>query len=185
MVVPAALSCCLSNPVACNRIAIAGGEIAAGDALGPAGLGVVGTGSAIKAVRSAEEVNAGMKASGWEPAWSPGTPVIEATLQPGTKVNMIVDAKTAEAIKDKRPFVPGGWVTFDEITSAAVDMRQQSAISTKCKPDADGPFYVVEMEITQPVTSNVGFVSKQTEVNGAVLRGGGTQVQFRCNLTRL
>ncbi|NBO83473.1 MAG: hypothetical protein EBU75_11825, partial [Betaproteobacteria bacterium] len=74
LTVPPALSWCLTNPVACNRIVIAGGEIAAADALGPAGLGVLGTASGVKAVRSAEEVNAAMKARGWSPAWSPGTP---------------------------------------------------------------------------------------------------------------
>jgi len=40
-------------------------------------------------------VNAAMQAGGWEPAWSPGTPVIETILQPGARVNMIVDKKTA------------------------------------------------------------------------------------------
>jgi filamentous hemagglutinin len=176
--VPPALTWCFSNPVACNRVVIAGGGIAAGDALGPAGLGVLGTASAVKAVRSADEVNAAMKARGWEPPWSPGTPVIETTLQPGTKVNMIVDAKTAEAIKDQRPFVPGGWATFDDVSSTAVDMRQRSAITNQFKPTSDGPFYVVEMEVTRPVNSTIGFVGKQTEGAGGLLRGGGTQVQF-------
>ncbi|MBK4737693.1 hypothetical protein [Noviherbaspirillum pedocola] len=59
---PPALSWCLSNPVACNRIAIASGDIIAGDALGPTSLGIVGTASSVKAVRSAEEMNAAMKA---------------------------------------------------------------------------------------------------------------------------
>ena len=43
---------------------ISGGEIAAGEALGPAGLGVIGTASAVKAVRSADEVNTAMKVKG-------------------------------------------------------------------------------------------------------------------------
>jgi filamentous hemagglutinin len=173
-----ALSWCLSNPVACNRVVIAGGEIAAGDALGPTSLAAIGTISSIKAVRSADEVNTAMKAKGWEPAWSPGTPVIETTLQPGTKVNMIVDAKTADAIKKGDPIIPGGWATFDDVNSVAVDMRQQAAITSQFKKPTDGPFYVIEMEITQPVTSNIGFVGKQTDTTGGLLRGGGTQVQF-------
>ena len=172
------LGWCLTNPVACNRIAIAGGEIVAGDALGPAGLGVVGTASAVKAVRSAEEANAAMRAKGWEPAWAAGTPVIEASLQPGTKVNMIVDAKTADAIKKGDPVIPGGWATFDDVSSVAADMRQRSAITTRFKNPADGPFYVVEMEITKPIQSNIGFVGKQVDPAGQVLHGGGTQVQF-------
>ncbi len=175
---PTALSWCLANPVACNRIVIGGGEIAAGDALGPAGLGVLGVASAAKAVKSADEVNAAMKARGWEPAWSPGTPVIETTLQPGTKVSMIIDAKTAEAIQKGDPFVPGGWATFDDVSSVAVDMRQKAAITNQFKKSIDGPFFVVEMEITKSVTSNVGFVGKQTDITAGLLRGGGTQVQF-------
>ena len=176
--VPPALSWCLSNPVACNRVVIAGGEITAGDALGPAGLGVIGTASAVKAVRSADEVNAAMKARGWQPPWSTGTPVIEVTLQPGTKVNMIVDAKTAGAITRGDAISPGGWATFDNLSSTAIDMRQRSAIANQFKPSTDGPFYVVEIEITRPVNSNIGFVGNQTEKSGSMLRGGGTQVQF-------
>lgn len=175
---PPALSFCLSNPVACNQIVINGAEFAAGDALGPASLAVLGTTSAVKAVRSADEVNAAMKVRGWEPAWASGTPVIETTLQPGTKVNMIVDAKTAEAIKDGRTFTPGGWATFDDVNLVAADMRQKAAITGQFKKPTDEPFYVIQMEITQPVTSNIGFVGKQTETTGGLLRGGGTQVQF-------
>lgn len=178
--VPPALSWCLANPVACNRIVIVGGEIAAGDALGPAGLGVLGTASAVKAVRSAEEVNAAMKARGWEPAWSPGTPVIETTLQPGMRINMIVDKSTATAIVEERvdKVVLGGWATFDEVQSVAVDMRQRAAILSKFKPQSDGPFYVIELEITQPIRSSIGFVGAQAEASGSVLLGGGTQVRI-------
>ncbi|MCM0044458.1 MAG: hypothetical protein NBV65_07500 [Burkholderiaceae bacterium] len=131
-------------------------------------------------MRSAKEVNAAMKARGWEPAWSPGTPVIETTLQPGTKVNMIVDAKTAQAISEGRTdkVALGSWVTFDDTQSLATDMRQRAAISSKFKAQWDGPFYVVEFEITQPLKSNVGFVGKQMESSGGMLRGGRTQVQI-------
>jgi filamentous hemagglutinin len=180
LTVPPALSWCLTNPVACNRIVIAGGEIAAGDALGPAGLGVLGTASGVKAVRSAEEVNAAMKARGWEPAWSPGTPVIEAILQPGTKVNMIIDAKTAGAIQRGHieDVAPGGWATFDPVKSVAEDMRQRAAITRAFKPSSQGPFFVVEMEIIQPIKSNIGFVGKQESGVEGLMRGGGSQIQF-------
>ncbi len=157
---------------------IAGGEIAAGEALGPAGLGVFGTASAVKAVRSADEVNAAMKARGWEPAWPPGTPVIEATLQPGTKVNMIIDAKTAEAISIGDNSRLGGWATFDGVNYLNTDMRQRAAITSQFKPSADGPFYVVEMEITNPVKSNIGFTGMQKDQAAVTLRGGATQIQF-------
>jgi hypothetical protein len=72
--------------------------------LGPAGLGVTGTAFAVKAVRSADEVNAAMKARGWEPAWSSGTPVIETILQPGTKVNMIELWRALGHSQSPRPF---------------------------------------------------------------------------------
>ncbi|MEJ7805798.1 MAG: hypothetical protein WKG03_07755 [Telluria sp.] len=176
--VPPALSWCLSNPVACNRTVMAGGEIAAGDALGPAGLAVLGTTSAVKAVKSADEVNAAMRVRGWEPAWSPGTPVVELALQPGTKVHMIIDAKTAESIKRGDDFTPGGWATFDDVSSISVDMRQRLAITGGFKNVKDGPFYVLEMEITRPVQSNIGFVGSQIDNGGRILRGGGSQVQF-------
>ncbi len=157
---------------------IAGGEIAAGDALGQASLGVVGTASAVKAVRSANEVNAAMKARGWEPAWSPGTPVIETTLQPGTKVNMIVDAKAAQAIDVGDNFTLGGWATFDNATSLSTDMRQRAAITSLFKPSTDGPFYVVEMEVTSPIKSKIGFAGEQMDQNARTLRGGASQIHF-------
>lgn len=96
------------------------------------------------------------------------------TLEPGTKLNMIVDAKTAEAIKDQLPFTPGGWATFDNVSSISTDMRQRTAITNQFKPSSDGPFYVVEMKITQPVKSNIGFSGKQTDTAGGTLCGGGT-----------
>ena len=46
-----------------------------------------------------------------------------------------------------------------------------------------GLFFVVEMEITQPIKSNIGFVGKQTDTTGGLLRGGGTQVQFDETIT--
>ncbi len=57
-------------------------------------------------------------------------------------------------------------------------MRLRTAITSQFKPAEDVPFYVVEMEITHPVNSKIGFVGKQTETTGFTLRGGGTQVQF-------
>ena len=183
LTVPPALSWCLANPVACNRIVIAGGEIAAGDALGPVGLGVVGTTSLVRSVRSADEVNAAMKARGWEPAWSPGTPVIETTLQPGTKVNMIVDesgaANITKAIQsgDFNSVKLGGWATFSDVKSVATDMRQNAAITNQFKPSSNGPFYVVELEVQKPLNAKIGFAGPQQDV-ATNLRGGATQAEF-------
>lgn len=119
-----------------------------------------------------------MKARGWEPAWLPGTPVIDATLQPGTKVNMIVDAKTAQAISVGDTFTPGGWATFDNVSSLNLDMRQRAAITSHFKPSSGGPSFVVEMEITAPVKSNFGFAGMQKDQNLVTLRGGATQIHF-------
>lgn len=162
---------------------IAGGEIAAGDALGPAGLGVLGTASGVKAVRSAEEVNAAMKARGWEPAWSPGTPVIESLLEPGTKLKMIVDengaASITEAMRsgDFSGMKLGGWGTFDDIKTFSADMRQRAAITNQFKPASSGPFYVVEVEVQKRLDANLGFAGQQQDI-ATSLRGGVTQVEF-------
>lgn len=176
---PTVLSLCLSNPVACNRIVIAGGEIAGGEALGPAGLGIGGVAAAqagLKAMRSAEEVNVAMRAAGDMPAWSPGTAVISAELKPGTRVNMIVDADTAKGIADAQrtgnfsQVRLGGWATFDDVSSVAVDMRQKAAITGEFKPTSSGPFYVVELEVKKPFDSNIGFAGSQ--INKEKLPGG-------------
>ncbi len=162
---------------------ISGGEIAAGDALGPAGLGVLGTAAAVKSVRSAEEVNAAMKAQGWEPAWSAGTPVIEGTIQPGTKVRMIVDESDAASITKSMHsgnfggVKLGGWATFDDVKSVATDMRQNAAITNQFKPASSGPFYVVELEVQKPLSANIGFAGAQKDIS-TNLRGGATQAEF-------
>lgn len=190
---PPAISWCLSNPVACNRVAISGGEIAAGDAIGPAGLAVAGL-AAVKSVRSADEANSAMAAKGWSPAWSPATPVIEGVIPAGTKVNMIVDKATADAINEaiaKGDFSKvslGGWATFDDVSSTAVDLRQRAAVTGEFKPSSSGPFYVVELEVQKPLESNIGFAGPQFNRErlpngevigvGTLLRGGATQAEF-------
>lgn len=90
---PPILSLCLSNPVACNQLAITGGEIAAGDALGPAGLAIGGVAAGkmgLKSMQSAEQANAKMIGDGMDAAWAKGTSVINAELKPGTKVQMVI-----------------------------------------------------------------------------------------------
>ncbi len=76
------------------------------------------------------------------------------------------------------PFIPEGCRTFENVSSVAGDIRQRAAITNQFKPRADGPFYVVKVEITQPVKSNIGFAGNQTGNTGGLLRGGATQVQF-------
>src|SRR5690606_7323078 len=149
---------------------------------------------AVKAVRSADEVNAAMAAKGWSPAWSPATPVIKGDIPVGTNVNMVVDKVTADAINEaaaKGDFskVPlGGWATFDDVASTAVDMRQRAAITGEFKPSSDGPFFVVQLEVQRTLESNIGFAGVQVNKEkfldgtvsnlGALLKGGATQAEL-------
>lgn len=180
---PAAASWCLSNPVACNRVVIAGGEIAAGDALGPTGLAIGSVGAAamgLKGIKSAEEANAIMKAASKEAAWSPGTAVISAELKPGTKVQMVITE--GQYLDYMKPALPGqnvklpigNWATFDDV-AAQVQARQNLAITSGFKSDVK---YVIEYEVVKPVDANIGFVGAQTTSTGGTLRGGGTQMEF-------
>ena len=174
---PPILSFCLSNPVACNQIVIAGGEIAAGDALGPTGLAVGGIAASklgLKSVQSADEANAIMRAAGKEAAWSSGTPVINAELKPGTAVQMVVTEKEYKEfiLTGKLPI--GGWATFDDVTSQA-GARQNLALLNNFKEDVK---YVINYEVVKPITADIGFVGRQNEVAGGVLSGGGTQAAF-------
>ncbi len=41
-----------------------------------------------------------------------------------------------------------------------------------------GKFYVVELEVTQQVKSNIGFVGGQAQRIGMLSRGDGTQIHF-------
>lgn len=174
---PTALSWCLTNPVACNRVVIAGGEIAAGDALGPTGLAIGGIAAGkvgLKAVQSAEEANAAMRAIGKEAAWSAGTPVITVELKPGTRVQMVVTEEQYQSYRLTGQSPIGGWATFDDVASQAA-ARQDLALLSKFKPDVK---YVIEYEVVKPLAADIGFVGKQTEQAGQSLRGGGTQAEF-------
>ena len=128
-------------------------------------------------------MNTAARGKGWSPPWSAATPVFEGTMQPGTKVNMIVDKTAADAINDamaKGNFSDvklGGWGTFDEVGSIAVDMRQKAAITNQFKSTGNGPFYVVELEVQRPLNANVGFAGSQRDI-GTALRGGATQAEF-------
>lgn len=176
---PPILGLCLSNPVACNQLAIAGGEIAAGDALGPAGLaiGSVAAGkTGLKSMQSAEQANARMVTDGMDAAWAKGTSVINAELKPGTKVQMVLsEAQYQEYAASHFTKPPiGGWATFDNVASQAT-AKQDLALLNKFKPDTK---YVIELEVVKPITANIGFVGKLTEPTGQLLQGGRTQAAF-------
>ncbi len=128
----------------------------------------------IKGFRSADEVNALMKSAEWSPAWKSGSSVVEATLQPGTKVRMVVDENTIKALTDPTGKADirmafGGWGTFDDVPTQSY-ARNQLAITPDMKAAVG---YVIEVEITKPVNAHVGVVGSQ---KGAV--GGGNQLHF-------
>ncbi|MDA7418214.1 DUF637 domain-containing protein [Xenophilus arseniciresistens] len=130
---------------------------------------------AIKGFKSADEINAMMSATAdWSPAWKPGTTVAEATMNPGTKVRMVVDKTSFDALSTpgantSRAF--GGWATFDEVPNAAY-ARNQLAITTDMKPSSM-QLYVIEVQVTKPINAQVGVVGAQ----GAAA-GGGNQLHF-------
>ncbi len=176
---PPILSLCLSNPVVCNQLAIAGGEIAAGDALGLAGLAIGGVAAGkmgLKSVQSAEQANAKMIKDGMDAAWAKGTPVINAELMPGTKVQMVLSEAQYQKYVDSNFTTPplGGWATFDSVASQAT-AKQDLALLNKFKPDTK---YVMELEVVKPITANIGYVGKLSEPTGQLLQGGRTQAAF-------
>lgn len=128
---------------------------------------------AINGFRSADEVNAAMRSvPDWSPAWKPGTQVAETTLNPGTRVSMVVSEETWAALtapvpKTERAF--GGWATYDNVSSQSY-ARNQLAMTTSMKKDVS---YVIEVEITRPIHAQVGVVGAQ----GAA-EGGGNQLHF-------
>lgn len=172
LVAPPAVSWCLSNPILCNRVLASSAEIADGDALGPMGLGVAGW-AGVNAVKTAEEVNAAMKAANLNPAWSSGTAVVEGSIAAGTKMRMVIDEAQLGAVSAGDFSKLGRWATFDDLASVAIDMRQRLAIVEAFKPTGKGPFYAIEIEVIKTVASRIGYVGSQAGAGG-----GATQVNF-------
>ncbi|GAA4346844.1 hypothetical protein GCM10023165_31650 [Variovorax defluvii] len=131
----------------------------------------------IRGFKSAEEVNAMMKAAdGWSPAWMPGTSVAEVTMKPGTIVRMVVDERSFYSLMDLSGRADigksfGGWATFDDVPNAAY-ARNQLAITSDLT-EKSGSLYVVDVQLTKPVNAQVGQVGAQ----GTAV-GGGNQLHF-------
>ena len=186
---PAAITACLSNITIC---AIQTAELAAGSTLGPTGMGIgmLASRAGFKNAMSAEQANAELIAArpGNTAAWNPGTAVFQADMVAGTKLRMYVDQTQFERLsKGDLSGGLGGWGTFDAPVQSVFQMRSSVALTEAFKPTSKGPFYVVELEVTKPMPSNVGFAGQQLgngTGNGTHAAepskyiGGGTQIQL-------
>lgn len=126
---------------------------------------------AIHGFKSADELNGLMGVYKYAPGWKAGTQVAETTLQPGTRVRMVVDERAFRSIeKGETGRAFGSWATFDNVPSQAY-ARNQLAITPEFKQNVG---YVVEVEITRPIQAQIGVVGSQ----GGTAGGGGNQLNF-------
>ena len=125
----------------------------------------------INSFKSADDLNALMKAHEWAPAWKSGTQVAETTLPAGTRVQMVVDETTYLNYlrSNKTEIQLGGWATLDNVPSQAY-VRNQLAITPDMKSNVG---YVVELEVTRPIPAQIGVVGPQGGSSG-----GGNQLHF-------
>ena len=125
---------------------------------------------AISGFKSADEVNRLMTAFDKAPAWKSGTQIAEVTMQPGTKVQMVVDKAAFDAIvQDGKMNFVGNWASFNNISNQAF-ARNNLAITNEFKKDVG---YVVELEIIKPVNAQIGVVGSQ-----GTATGGANQLNF-------
>ena len=183
---PSAITACLANISLC---AISAAELGAGSSLGPTGMGLgsMASRAGMRNVISAEQANLQWLAqrAGNTAAWTEGTAVLQGELAAGTTMRMYVNAATAEEIRNGQKSGLGGWATFDAPVQSVSQMRQNLVLSEafRGKSDLDGPFYVVEIQVTQRMRVNVGYVGPQdqaatTAIGAKAYQGGGTQIQL-------
>ncbi len=124
---------------------------------------------AVQGFKSADELNGLMGAFNKAPAWKEGTQIAEATMQPGTKVQMVVNKEAYDQLGAGNMNFVGNWASFDNVPNQAF-ARNNLAITKGFKEDVG---YVVELEITKPVNAQIGVVGSQ----GAAT-GGASQLNF-------
>ena len=97
------------------------------------------------------------------PAWASGTMVSEFTLQPGTKVQMVVDKMAYDAIvaRENTNFA-SNWASFENIPDQAF-ARNNLSITPVFKNDVG---YVLELEIVKPLNAQIGVVGSQGAATG-------------------
>ena len=124
---------------------------------------------AIAGFKSAGEVNSLMTAFNKAPAWKEGTQIAEATMQPGTRVQMVVDRAAYDQIGAGNMNFVGNWASFDNIPNQ-VFARNNLAITNEFKKDVG---YLVELEIVKPINAQIGVVGSQ-----GTATGGANQLNF-------
>jgi filamentous hemagglutinin family protein len=124
----------------------------------------------IRYFKNADEINSLMSVYEKAPAWKASSQVVEATIKPGTRVQMVVDKAAYDMImqEGKMNFV-GNWASFDNIPSQAF-ARNNLAITKEFKTDVG---YLVELEVVKPVNAQIGVVGAQGAASG-----GANQLNF-------
>ena len=168
-----AMTWCLANVIPCGALVV---DMAAGQAVGPSGVGgLLGIGG-IKAIKSAAQANAEWMAvrPGNTAAWTDGTKVIEAQLPVGQRMVMYVDeTQRTKILNNQLSDALGGWTTFDSRSLNEAQVRQAFSLTQNFKT---GQLYRVELEIVRPTLGRVGFTGPQAPQG--LHPGGGHQFQF-------
>ncbi|CAG0967346.1 hypothetical protein GEOBC_01075 [Geobacteraceae bacterium] len=123
----------------------------------------------IRKVRTAEAVNAKMKEMGDDPAWMPGTQVVNRDALPGERYNMVLDSDQAAKLMDNDMRGLGGWGSQDTIATQSV-ARNKLAITDNYKKDVS---FIAEIEVVKTMPLEEGIAGPQ-----GILKGEGHQVHF-------
>ncbi|MDR0779983.1 MAG: hypothetical protein LBF16_04720, partial [Pseudomonadales bacterium] len=123
---------------------------------------------AIQGFKAADEINAVMTAAEMSPAWKAGSMIAEVTLEPGTRVKMVISERQYQTLFGEKPEY-GGFATFDDVPNQAF-ARNELAITSEMKSNTS---YVIEVEITQPFNAQIGIVGPQE-----LASGGASQLHF-------
>lgn len=118
--------------------------------------------------RTATQVNAEMKAAGDLPAWLEGTNVIIGTVPQGTRYEMVIDAKQAEAFFRAQGWF--GWFATPEKVISQAFARDKLVILQRFKEDVS---FVITVETTAIQSIKYGWTGP---LEGFL--GGVKQVQF-------
>jgi len=127
----------------------------------------------ISGFTSADEVNAAMSSvGGWSPAWKSGTTVAQATINPGTTVEMVVNQRQWDLIQQGNfEAAFGGWATFDNVPNLSF-ARNELALTDAMK-SSNSALYAIDVQIKKPINAQIGVVGEQGGADG-----GANQLHF-------